>query len=247
MLRGHHRQEAPPCVGARPRRARRISLEARMNGTGHRNAARPRPCRHSHAIRPPCGRIVRVDRTSFRRLRRQPGYPLFYATATITRFADDMFSVGDGAAGARPHRQRAARRSDGRGCHASEPRHRASAGRLARPRQQPAPGDDARPGACRLDDRRAGGARRQRARTGRCRSSALVAGITWPLSFGGFTSLIPAIVPEDLLPPANALEATSFNIAIIAGPALAGTISALASPAASLLDRGRADAGRDRR
>ena len=28
---------------------------------------------------------------------------------------------------------------------------------------------------------------------------ALVAGITWPLSFGGFTSLIPVIVPDELL------------------------------------------------
>ena len=64
---------------------------------------------------------------------------------------------------------------------------------------------------------------------------ALVAGITWPLSFGGFTSLIPVIVPDELLAQANALEATSFNLAIIAGPALAGTISAVWSPAASLL------------
>src|SRR3954470_20473907 len=29
-----------------------------------------------------------------RRLRRHHGYPLFYATATVTRLADDMFSVG---------------------------------------------------------------------------------------------------------------------------------------------------------
>ena len=64
---------------------------------------------------------------------------------------------------------------------------------------------------------------------------ALVAGITWPLSFGGFTSLIPVIVPDELLAQANAMEATSFNLAIIAGPALAGTISAVWSPAASLL------------
>src|SRR5438093_12683285 len=28
------------------------------------------------------------------RLRRQPGYPLFWATATITRLADEMYSVG---------------------------------------------------------------------------------------------------------------------------------------------------------
>jgi predicted MFS family arabinose efflux permease len=63
----------------------------------------------------------------------------------------------------------------------------------------------------------------------------LIAGITWPLSFGGFTSLIPVIVPDRLLPQANALEATSFNIAIIGGPALAGTLSALFSPETSLV------------
>ena len=32
----------------------------------------------------------------------------------------------------------------------------------------------------------------------------LAAGLTYPLSFGGFTSLIPTIVPDELLPPANA-------------------------------------------
>jgi predicted MFS family arabinose efflux permease len=64
---------------------------------------------------------------------------------------------------------------------------------------------------------------------------ALIAGITWPLSFGGFTSLIPVIVPDRLLAQANALEATSFNIAIIGGPALAGTLSALFSPQVSLI------------
>jgi predicted MFS family arabinose efflux permease len=63
----------------------------------------------------------------------------------------------------------------------------------------------------------------------------LVAGLTYPLSFGGFTSLIPAIVPEDLLAPANALETTSFNSALVIGPALAGTIAAVVDPAASLL------------
>jgi len=64
---------------------------------------------------------------------------------------------------------------------------------------------------------------------------ALLAGATWPLSFGGFTSLIPVIVPDELLAQANALEATSFNFAVIGGPALAGTISAVADPAASLM------------
>ena len=38
------------------------------------------------------------------------------------------------------------------------------------------------------------------------------------------------IVPDELLAQANALEATSFNLAMIAGPALAGTISAISGP-----------------
>src|SRR5688572_25440552 len=63
----------------------------------------------------------------------------------------------------------------------------------------------------------------------------LVIGLTYPLSFGGFTSLIPLVVPEDLLAPANALEATSFNTALIAGPALAGTIVAIFGPAEAVL------------
>jgi predicted MFS family arabinose efflux permease len=61
------------------------------------------------------------------------------------------------------------------------------------------------------------------------------AGITYPLSFGGFTSMIPTLVPGELLPPANAVETTSFNAALVVGPALAGTLSALAGPEAPLL------------
>ena len=61
------------------------------------------------------------------------------------------------------------------------------------------------------------------------------AGITYPLSFGGFTSMIPSLVPGELLPPANALETTSFNSALVIGPALAGTLSAVIAPAAPLL------------
>jgi MFS family permease len=63
---------------------------------------------------------------------------------------------------------------------------------------------------------------------------AFAAGLTYPLSFGGFTSMIPMLVPEELLAPANSLEASSFNFALIVGPALAGGIAALASPAAAL-------------
>jgi len=61
------------------------------------------------------------------------------------------------------------------------------------------------------------------------------AGITYPLSFGGFTSMIPALVPGELLPPANALETSSFNSALVIGPALAGTLSAVIAPVAPLL------------
>ena len=63
----------------------------------------------------------------------------------------------------------------------------------------------------------------------------LPAGATYPLSFGGFTSMIPSLVPGELLPPANALETTSFNSALVVGPALAGTLSATLGPAAPLL------------
>jgi predicted MFS family arabinose efflux permease len=63
----------------------------------------------------------------------------------------------------------------------------------------------------------------------------LAAGLTYPLSFGGFTSLIPSIVPDELLTPANALETTSFNSALVIGPALAGTLAAAFDPAVSLL------------
>jgi predicted MFS family arabinose efflux permease len=170
-----------------------------------------------------------------RRLRRHPGYPLFYVTATLTRFADEMFSVGvvllvlqrTGSA--------------------------ALAGATVAAITLPSLVTGPVLGAW-LD--RAGDRRRQamildqllaatslvgivllagNAADWTVPAVALVAGITWPLSFGGFTSLIPVIVPDKLLAQANAMEATSFNLAIITGPALAGTISAIWSPAASLL------------
>jgi len=175
-----------------------------------------------------------MDQASFSRLRRQPGYPLFYATATITRLADDMFSVGTvllvlertGSA--------------------------ALAGATIAAVTFPSITTGPLLGAW-LD--RTGNRRRIMILDQVLAATTLVAivllaghapnwvlplvalgaGITWPLSFGGFTSFIPVIVSEELLPRANALEATSFNLALITGPALAGTISALADPAASLL------------
>jgi predicted MFS family arabinose efflux permease len=169
-----------------------------------------------------------------RRLRRHPGYPLFFATATITRFADEMFSVGvvllvlerTGSA--------------------------ALAGATVAAVTLPSLVTGPVLGAW-LDR---SGRRRQTMVLDQLLAAssvvgivllagnapdytvplvALVAGITWPLSFGGFTSLIPVIVPDELLAQANALEATSFNMAVITGPALAGTISAIAGPDVSLI------------
>jgi predicted MFS family arabinose efflux permease len=175
-----------------------------------------------------------MDRDSLRRLRAQPGYPGFVSAATLARVSDEMFSVGvvllvlDRTGSA------------------------ALAGATVAAITFPSLLSGPLLGAW-LD------------LTGRRRSlmvfdqlviaSVLVAlvalvgnapnwviplvvipaGVTYPLSFGGFTSMIPALVPGELLPPANALETTSFNAAIVIGPALAGTLSALIAPAAPLI------------
>jgi MFS family permease len=183
-----------------------------------------------------------MDRASLRGLRRQPSYPLFYATATITRLADDMFSVG--AVLLVLERTGSA----------------ALAGATVAAITLPSVVTGPLLGAW-LD--RTGLRRKAMIIDQALAASAMVAivllagnapdwtvplvaglaGITWPLSFGGFTSLIPVIVPEELLPPANALEATSFNFAVIGGPALAGAICATAGPAASLLVEAALTAG----
>jgi predicted MFS family arabinose efflux permease len=64
---------------------------------------------------------------------------------------------------------------------------------------------------------------------------AALAGVTGPLATGGYTSMIPVLVPERLLARANALEATSFNTAAITGPAVAGVVAATAGPAGAVL------------
>lgn len=58
---------------------------------------------------------------------------------------------------------------------------------------------------------------------------AAVAGTTLPLVSGGFTSMLPTLVPTDRLPRANSLEAASFGAATITGPAAAATIAAVVS------------------
>lgn len=64
---------------------------------------------------------------------------------------------------------------------------------------------------------------------------ALPAGLLFPLSTGGFSSLIPSYVRRDLRMPANALEASSYNVGIVAGPALAGGLITVAGPLAAVL------------
>jgi MFS family permease len=64
---------------------------------------------------------------------------------------------------------------------------------------------------------------------------AVLAGVTGPLATGGYTSMIPLLVPERLLARANALEAASFNTAAIAGPAVAGAVAATAGAAWAVL------------
>src|SRR4051794_21405207 len=59
---------------------------------------------------------------------------------------------------------------------------------------------------------------------------ALIAGLTLPVTFSGFTAMIPLIVDEEMLPSANSVEAASQNLALIGGPALAGVLPAPAGP-----------------
>ncbi|MEV5964195.1 MFS transporter [Kribbella sp. NPDC051952] len=58
---------------------------------------------------------------------------------------------------------------------------------------------------------------------------AAVAGATLPMVSGGFTSMLPSLVPRDGLARANSFEAASFGAATIAGPATAATIAATVS------------------
>jgi MFS family permease len=57
----------------------------------------------------------------------------------------------------------------------------------------------------------------------------LLAGLSAPVLTGGFTGLIPPLVPEPHLRRAYGAEATSYNLAGVVGPALAGTLAAVTS------------------
>jgi MFS family permease len=57
---------------------------------------------------------------------------------------------------------------------------------------------------------------------------ALVSGATAPVLTGGFTGLIAPLVPAALLRRAYGAEATSYNVAGVAGPAMAGALAGFA-------------------
>ncbi|MBM7775420.1 MFS family permease [Actinokineospora baliensis] len=63
---------------------------------------------------------------------------------------------------------------------------------------------------------------------------AALTGLALPLTSGGYSSLVPKLVPAQRLSKANALDAATFNIGAIAGPALAGTVAAVVSPSAAV-------------
>jgi len=63
---------------------------------------------------------------------------------------------------------------------------------------------------------------------------AAVYGFLFMVSLAGIPSMIPSLVDGDELTTANAMESISYGIAGLAGPAIAGTVIALAGPTAVL-------------
>ncbi len=63
---------------------------------------------------------------------------------------------------------------------------------------------------------------------------AVVTGLLGPALSGGWTAQLPRVVPGGRLPRANALDAMSFGVASLAGPALAGTVAEIAGASAAV-------------
>ena len=69
---------------------------------------------------------------------------------------------------------------------------------------------------------------------------AALGGIVVPGTTGGFTSLVPGLAPASATPGAtlnrlNRMDATTFNLSSIGGPALVGALAATIGPARALL------------
>jgi MFS family permease len=61
--------------------------------------------------------------------------------------------------------------------------------------------------------------------------AAVLYGVTTPLSIGSFLGAQAALVGPELLDRASAVTATTANIAVVIGPALAGTLAGVIAPA----------------
>ncbi|MFD8006494.1 MFS transporter [Streptomyces mirabilis] len=68
---------------------------------------------------------------------------------------------------------------------------------------------------------------------------AVVTGLLGPALSGGWTAQLPRVVPGDHLPRANTLDAMTFSVASLAGPALAGGVAeTLGAPTAVVVSVG---------
>jgi predicted MFS family arabinose efflux permease len=175
-----------------------------------------------------------MDRESLRMLRAQPGYPRFVAAATLARTSDEMFSVGTvllvlDRTGS-PSLAGAAIAATTLPSILTAPLFGALLDVTGRRRALMAFNQVMAAAMLLLLVATIGHAPHWT-----IPAITFVAGLTYPLSFGGFTSLIPALVPGDLLAPANALETSSLNLALVIGPALAGLLSASVGPSAPLI------------
>jgi MFS family permease len=64
---------------------------------------------------------------------------------------------------------------------------------------------------------------------------AVCAGLLGPALSGGWTSQLPRVVPHDNLPRVHALDAMTFNLSSLVGPALAGILAGLLGASISLI------------
>ncbi|MGH3157640.1 MAG: MFS transporter [Streptosporangiaceae bacterium] len=62
----------------------------------------------------------------------------------------------------------------------------------------------------------------------------LLAGLTAPVLTGGFSSLVPLLVPPASLPRANALDSASYDVAGLGGPGLVAALAVTAGPGTAL-------------
>ena len=63
----------------------------------------------------------------------------------------------------------------------------------------------------------------------------MVAGVCLPLTSGGFSSLVPRLVGTAGLARANIVDAATFNVAALGGPAVAGVLAGTVGPATAVL------------